>query len=170
MPNLPEGLFPERIKQTIQYFDLKEFVNEARQKKMFGDQDLLKPNRPMDNSFSGFKPQEDLFKNNPYLGERPPMVPGASHGGNESYDIDDLIKKIDAKIAQLEAEEEQDNKEIKEEKKEQTELVIKTEDKNIEPKTEEIKINNNIDEVIEAIKEEDNSDDQFFDDFFSNEE
>jgi len=170
MPNLPEGIFPERTRQKIEYFDLKEFVNEARQKKMFGEQDLLKPNRPMDNSFSGFKPQEDLFKNNPYLGERPPMVPGLSHSENESYDIDDLIKKIDAKIAELENEEEHDKKEVKGEKKEQTELVIKTEEKNTEPKIEEIKINTNIDEVIDAIKEEDNSDDQFFDDFFTNEE
>ena len=139
---------------------------------------------------------EDIFKNNPYLGERPPVHGiNSNEPENSSFDIDELIKKIDAKIAELEAEEEQDKKEdkpitedltIKEEPKEaeliikeqpkEEELFVKEESKEEElivkeePVTEELKINTNIDDVIKSIKEEDNSDDQFFDDFFSDKE
>ncbi len=160
LPNYPEGIFPERIKKEVQYFDLKSFVEENRQNKLQETQSQFKapPRMPMG---------EDLFKNNPYISERPP-IPGLSHQPKEeSYDIDDLIKKIDLKIAELEKEEELEKQ--KEAKKEAfddaVELIVKQ-----EPKEEVIKIHTNIDEVIEKIKEEDNSDDQFFDDFFSNEE
>ena len=172
LPKFPEGVFPERTKKPIEYFDLKEFVNEARQKKMFGDQDMTKANKPIMEPGLRNPFQEELYKRNPYMGERPP-VPGmkSQPQGDSSFDIDELIKKIDAKIAELEEEEDQEKKEDKKENKplevKVTEEKPKSEDK---PVTEEIKINTNIDDVIKSIKEEDNSDDQFFDDFFSNNE
>ena len=195
MPNYSEGKFPERVKREIEYFNLKDFVDESRQKKMLGAQDMYKAPRPMDFGIKDRMP-EDIFKNNPYLGERPPVHGiNSNEPENSSFDIDELIKKIDAKIAELEAEEEQEKKEdkpitedltIKEEPKEaeliikeqpkEEELFVKEESKEEElivkeePVTEELKINTNIDDVIKSIKEEDNSDDQFFDDFFSDKE
>lgn len=154
MPDYPEGVFPERKKQEVEYFNLKTFVDEIKQKNLVNTQSQFKaPPRMM---------QEDLFKSNPYIGERPP-IPGLSTNQpkEDSYDIDDLIKKIDAKIAELEKEEELE----KEKSNDSVELIVKE-----QPKEEVIKINTNIDEVIDKIKEEDNSDDQFFDDFFSTEE
>lgn len=149
MPKYPEGLFPERKKQEVEYFNLKDFVDENKK----NTQNVFKaPPRMM---------QEDLFRGNPYLNERPP-VPGVTSNlpKEDSYDIDDLIKKIDAKIAELEKEEElEKNKEIKDDS---VELILKE-----NPQEEVIKINTNIDEVVNKIKEEDSSDDQFFDDFFS---
>ncbi len=167
MPKYPEGVFPERKKQAIQYFDLKEFVNQERQKKMFGGaQPQINEGRPMDKQFDmGFRPPNpnDLMKMNPFMGEKAPIPGFASQTQeNQTFDIDELIKKIDAKIAELEEEEAMSGK--PNEKPE-----AKQEPKNIEPETEEIKINTNIDDVIKSIKEEENTDDQFFDDFFSNE-
>ena len=173
MPKYPEGVFPERKKHEIQYFDLKEFVNEQRQNKMFGGQPPTNEHRPMD---MNFRPpnQNELLKMNPFMNEKPP-IPGLSvpQADPQNFDIDDLIKKIDAKIAELE-EEEMATKATKDtqeavitkptlqEPKEEQKIVEQ------EPETEQIKINTNIEDVIKSIKEEDSSDDQFFDDFFSN--
>lgn len=153
MPKYKEGVFPDRQKQEVEYFNLKDFVDEKKQKNMTPNQNMFKaPPRTM---------QDDLFRGNPYLNERPPIHGLPSSAPKEdAYDIDDLIKKIDAKIAELEKEEELEK--IKETKDDSVELILKD-----TPKEEVITINTNIDEVINKIKEEDNSDDQFFDDFFS---
>ena len=167
LPKYPEGEFPERKKQEVEYFDLKSYVEEKKQNKIMDHQ-------------NGFRPQprlqpDEIIKSNPFM-ERPLMpVPGlTSQPKDESYDIDELIKKIDLKIAELEREEQEEIKQ-KETPTESVELIVKEEKPSAvieyeKPKEEIIEINTNIDEIIDKIKEEDNSDDQFFDDFFSDEE
>ena len=80
---------------------------------------------------------------------------------DDEFNVDELVKKIDAKIAELEEEERRNNKE-KEEKKENEKIeVIGDEDKeviqNIELKQPEI-----------SLDDDDDDDDDFFDDFFDN--
>ena len=71
------------------------------------------------------------------------------------FDVDELVKKIDAKIAELEAEE---RREQEEKKKEAVEA--KPVEEKVEEKKEEV--------ATTPIKLEDESDDDFFDDFFDN--
>ena len=130
----PKAGYPTREKKKVPVFDIKEFVNEKRDKKikeMLGE-DAPKPNNMM-----------------------PPFFPGMgmdkpSPVGGGGLNVDDLVKRIDAKIAELEEEEKRE--------KEQQEKQKTTVPKKEEPiKEEKFDIN----EI---------TDDQFFDDFFSDEE
>ena len=99
------------------------------------------------------------------------------------FDVDELVKKIDAKIAELEAEErkakaEDEQKKEEKEKEEKTENVSVQEEKVEETKdapTQEISIKQENDSSLTTIKSpvsqlslEDDDDDDFFDDFFDN--
>ncbi len=99
------------------------------------------------------------------------------------FDVDELVKKIDAKIAELEAEERKAKAED-EQKKEEKEKEEKTEDVSIQEEkveetqdvpTQEIFIKQENDSSLTTIKSpvsqlslEDDDDDDFFDDFFDN--
>ena len=82
------------------------------------------------------------------------------------FDVDELVKKIDAKIAEIE-EEERRNKQLKEEKKEVPEANIEKEElpKNSIHDIIDNKKNSN---SINNIDLEEENDDDFFDDFFDN--
>jgi len=172
-----QAVYPQRQKQQVELFDLKTFVNKRRENKI---NDVL-------NSFNG--------------GNIP--VPPRPNNSKSNVDIDDLVKRIDAKIAELEEQEKQEamtkgtpkieplpeppvintvqptkiEKSIEEPKteiilpKEQIEIEIP---KVIEPENSEPIIENKVDveqiiysepEVLPTINGI--TDDQFFDDFFS---
>ena len=134
--NYPKATYPKREKQPISLFDIKKVVEEKRRKKM----EML-PNSP-------FNP----FENNsimPKMGDNP-FMPNMDNnlfqpGGNSNFD--DLVKRIDAKIAELEEEEKQE----------------KLKQQNV--KEEQIESNEN-----QTFKQEEITDDQFFDDFFADDE
>lgn len=134
--------YPERNREKIKVFDLKKFVEEKRQKKI--DEMLNGSGLNMENERK----------------ETPPFPPAGMFGAmptsknnNNGFNVDDLVKRIDAKIAELEEEErlekEKENKAKAEKQKEESKEAEKVENK--EPKKEETK----------KI-----TDDQFFDDFF----
>ena len=134
--NYPKATYPKREKQEIHLFDIKKVVEDKRQKKideMLG-KDLPKmPDMPPMPSMPSFNP----FENNMPTPQSKP-------------NFDELVKRIDAKIAELEEEERQEKlkqqeqkNQIKEEKKE--ELVVEE----------------------TTFKQEEVTDDQFFDDFFA---
>ena len=153
--NYPKAEYPHREKQPVAIFDLKEFVDKKREAKLndiMGKSDGMTP--PMFNSSQMFSPKKPPFN---------PMAPMPGGG----LDVDEIVKRLDAKIAELEAEEQA-------EKAKQQALVepIKV-DKEIK---EDIKIDENSkeisdikqDEFIDVESSEVNkiTDDQFFDDFF----
>jgi len=123
-----------------------------------------------------------LFGNSPMGGMNPfgmpPSNPSPSNN-NGGFNVDDLVKRIDAKIAELE-EEERREKEAQEKQKET--ITIKHEKKQIIPSHQEIIQKNNVAEEktqkinLSELSEnkstklyEDDTDDKFFDDFFSDE-
>ena len=132
--NYPKATYPKREKQEIKLFDIKKVVEEKRQRKI--DEMLGKdlPKMPDMPSMPNFNP----FDNNPF----------SKMPGNPNFD--DIVKRIDAKIAELEEEERQEK--LKEEKKKEQ---LK-EEKIIEEPT--------------TFKQEEVTDDQFFDDFFADDE
>ena len=162
--NFPKAKYPQREKIPVKTFDIKAFVNKKREEKinsMLKDGNQGMPSSPFGgssfNPFSGINSGFDR----PDIGSSSPFQGG--------YNIDDMVKRIDAKIAELEAEEKEE--ELK--KKEEKETVIsptetKEEVNNI---ITDDKLNNSSDNNL-SIKDNDTkdiTDDQFFDDFFSDE-
>lgn len=183
----PKAVPPVREKKELQLFDIREFVKEKKKEKMesmgtgpssFGGTSPFGGANP----FGGASP----FGGSPFGGANPfTEMPSPSLLGKEEvstdggFNIDDLVKKIDAKIAEIEKEEE-NTKKLEEQKATPFEELVenKVQDNNavIDTKVEEIKEPINTEVVKEAPKteipisnmyENNTNDDDFFDDFFS---
>lgn len=138
----PVADYPHREKQPVSVFDLKNYVKEKRDKKineMLGDTKMPFPSMPgMTPS-----PMPDLF------GPKPK---------EQGLNVDEIVKRIDAKIAELEAEEKAE-KEKQEAEKAKSSVTKETKKVEI-PKQSNLK--ENLSQEI--------TDDQFFDDFFNDED
>ena len=133
----PLSGYPEREKEPVKVFDLKGFVNKKREEKM----------SQMLSDFDDDRPETKI----------PPFSFPNVNKKQEPMDIDSLVKKIDAKIAELEEEERLENESKKNDKK-----VIPTNDFKVikeQQKPKEEKFDHNV-----------VTDDQLFDDFFSDDE
>lgn len=116
-----EAEYPHREKQEVHTFDLREFVKEKKKEKlmqMMNDPTNAGANGGMPNMMgSGMNSMPGMFGGMPNPMARPnPMNMNAMSGqpngsmssnpmGNSSLNVDDIIKKIDAKIAEIEQEE-----------------------------------------------------------------
>ena len=147
----PKASYPERAKQEIKLFDLKAYVDAKRESKL----------NDMISSFSG-----------PSI---PPIIPKQSNANGENrskfsqpkddgFDIDALVKRIDAKIAELEEQEKLEQlSKVQGEKQTINEPVAESENSTISQPKIELKEEEN--KVINGV-----TDDQFFDDFFNDED
>ncbi len=138
--NYPKATYPQREKGKIQLFDIKKVVEEKRQKKI---DEMLGSDLPKMPNMPGM----------PGIPNMPPFNP-FENNKKSAPNFDEIVKKIDAKIAELEEEEKQEK--LKEEQKKQEKKVEKV----IEPEKEE----------PITFKQEEVTDDQFFDDFFADDE
>jgi hypothetical protein len=184
IPKYEKAGYPSRTKLSIDTFDLRGFVKEKKKsainESMMMNSPMARPRDVMPRS--PFPMPNPMGMNEPF----PKM-------NDDEFDVDELIKKIDAKIAELEKEEEEnkaklksgssnafdfsnlslndfakeEEKTIAEEKEEvnndNLKKIVESNDANV------VKINEDIDDIIKKIEEEDVSDDQFFDDFFFDE-
>ena len=129
--------YPERQKRPVETFDIREFVKEKRQEKI---KEMMNNGGSMPNGngggMYGMPPMMGGYPNNmgmnPMVGMDPRMNSMNQTKPQKAPDIniDELVKKIDAKIAEIE----------KEEKLEKEKLQAKTEIKE-KPKKEEKKEN-----------------------------
>ena len=159
--------YPNREKREVQLFDIREFVKEQKKKKM--EEEFAKENFGEE---MGSSPMGQLFGGggNPFGGGNPLRGGANPFGGgtlndllrssnppepspSTSIDTDELIKKIDAKIAELEAEE---NEEDEKEQEEKNVEVIAEHEKESEAETKD-----------SSMYEDGTNSDDFFDDFFS---
>ena len=166
-----KATYPQREKQEVKLFDLKTLVDQKRQKKI---DDMLNgkggpmPGMPNMPGMPGMGMPGMPNSSNPMPGmgfPNMPMMPGMGmptpNNGNKnsSFNVDDLVKRIDAKIAELEEEERREKEEQAAKAKQQENAKISETDTSIKevskPKT---------------IETEEITDDQFFDDFFSDDE
>lgn len=149
--NFPKAGYPERQKNPVATFDLKTFVNKKREEKinsMLNGDSSPSGGNTMPNPFGGGAPF------NPFM---PPRESSQSSSGG-GFNVDDLVKRIDAKIAELEEEERQEKAKLEQENKTKLESAQRVSQiTNAEVITEEVKPKNGI------------TDDQFFDDFFFDE-
>jgi len=196
-----KATYPTREKKPVELFDIREFVKEQKKKKM---NEMMGQN-PEDGRGMQGPMGNPMFGGNPFLGGAPmggmnpfgmpSQTPSSSSGGG--FNVDDLVKRIDAKIAELE-EEERKEKEAQEKKNNNKTIEIQPEEpkqattSNVvttpvieEPKTivvdepSSIVTNNNngpvsLDKLSEQknthkLYEDDTDDEKFFDDFFSDE-
>ena len=174
----PKATYPDREKQEIKLFDIKAYVDKKRESKL---NEMMNSFNPMNSSMSG---GSSFAKS----------VPNSEK--NDSFDIDSLVKRIDAKIAELEEQEKQEQLKDKKETKELPKVEQKSVEKITQPNNNNIKdittkentvvkenvSNSNNKEVVNKIEpkieleEEENkvingvTDDQFFDDFFNDED
>ena len=177
--------FVQREKKPIHVFNLKDFVQEKRKDKFMG---------MMDNSGGPSMGGANPFAGPAFNGPNPfaavganPFAASATKPATDNFNVDDLVKRIDAKIAELEAEERAEaekKKQIEEkvdEKKNEDNLFDLISENNNENKEESVK---DVEEVkieekpMGIIMDNENktsvsdtyqsniTDDQFFDDFF----
>lgn len=151
----PADEFVTRIKQPIHTFDLKSFVQEQQKNKFMG---MLDNNTS--NPFGG-------MVGNPFM-EQTSSVP------KESFNVDELLKKIDEKIAELEEEEKLEKEKAKQKLPKEKQIIeiepISNKEKEFDK---EKQTSNPTDNKDIKLNEEPFvnytkgiSDDQFFDDFF----
>lgn len=195
----PKATPPSREKKELQLFDIREFVKKKKAEKM----EAMGASNPMGGAspFGGMNPFAGPFGGspmgganpfsagssiggaNPFGGGLPPFLGGDNNASDEGgFNIDDLVKKIDAKIAEIEKEE-NETKAIEETKSTPFEELISNKEKpSVDNKVEDNtdKNENKESEVIDAEVEEakpqssvadmyddKTNDDDFFDDFFS---
>ena len=145
--------YPTREPVEVKLFDLKKFVEEKRENKI---NDML-------NSFSGPKPPMPDMKERPLMQSKNPA-------DKKDFNIDDLVKRIDAKIAELEEQERLE----KEENKQPVSLEKPIASQQVKPMVEEKPVippqpKPIVEEKTAIPKTKDITDDQFFDDFFNDE-
>ncbi len=107
---------------------------------------------------------------NPFMNQNPFMnMPNFANESNdipedeEKFNIDDLVKKIDAKIAEIEKEEQSQNAVIDVKPEEESTPATPAETKQPEKQSPTSEQNTQ----IQRMYEDNTSDDDFFDDFFS---
>ena len=125
-----KGTFPSREKKEVQLFDIREFVKEKKKEKM---ESMMPSGMSSSNPFAGMggdNPFGGLSGlGNPFAGmggmipnNRPSLPDGINslidndddNDTGESLNVDELVKKIDAKIAELEEEERREKEKEKE--------------------------------------------------------
>lgn len=186
----PKAKYPTREKLPVNTFDIKEFVKNEKKRKLLemmnaaeeddDTDDVPIKNMPFSPGMGGgmFPPfmgmrEETPFDNRDIRDNRREEYNPLSKtdSSNEpSLNIDDLVKKIDQKIAELEEEER-----LEKEKNKQQEENSKVKETSNDFKVEEIHDANIEEEKHESKKEpisfdldDDQDDDEFFDDFFDN--
>lgn len=172
----PMASYPDRQKQEVHTFDIKEFVKDEKKRKLLemmnaADEDPKDINNVHEERINIDRNNRNMIPNIPGI---PPMFqspfpkinePSAHSNNNDMFDVDELVKKIDAKIAELEAEEKRNNEENQ---KKTSSVSDKVEDKsqNSNKLDEDKKADGNKSTNITLDDEID--DDDFFDDFFDN--
>lgn len=159
----PNETPPERQRRELQLFDIREFVKKQKEQK-------LKEMGTFEPSINPFGGGAGPFMGNPFMSQNPFMnMPNFANESNdipedeEKFNIDDLVKKIDAKIAEIEKEEQSQNAVIDVKPEEESTPVTPAETKQPEKQSPTSEQNTQ----IQRMYEDNTSDDDFFDDFFS---
>lgn len=156
----PKEIPAERERKELQLFNIKDFVKKQKEEKMKEMGAFEPENNPFGRGPSPF--MGNPFMNpNPFASMSGLMNPPESKPDEEdTFNIDDIIKKIDETIAQKEKEENLSNK-----ANDNNVVIENKEDNDKEINVNEDKPKEN--ETIEKMYDENTDDDDFFDDFFS---
>ena len=153
---------PPRERHEVETFDVRKFVDEKVKK---NKDNLL----DFSNNMGALPFFQNMPNSNPFMppsssGRIPSSNPFAKKEEDELLDVDDIVKKIDEKIAQLEKEEEE-AKAKQEGDIKQTNGEINMQQVISSPKVQQ-ENNDKLNEMIHEKKKLEIDDDDFFDDFF----
>ena len=109
-----KATYPTREMKEVSLFDIREFVKEMKKKKMAEMMGEEGSNEGMMMTPGMTNP---MFSPNPFMMNNPFAGPKMKESDDSSFNVDDLVKRIDAKIAELEEEERKEKEE--EERKQQ---------------------------------------------------
>ncbi len=157
----PKANYPNRQKTKVHTFDIKEFVKGEKKKKLLEMMNAADETEHQMQQLPKMQMDSNPFPMKQEIERKEPIMPPKEESSESDFDVDELVKKIDAKIAELE-EEERRNKEEEAKKKESSKLEV-IGDKESEIVHEDKVIEKNID-----LNDDDDDDDDFFDDFFDN--
>ena len=147
--NYPKADYPNRERQKVSIFDLKTFVKDVKKKKLLETINGPLQNNEVNNQMPFMPtdmpstPNMPTFPSN-NINEEPKNIT------NETFNMDDLVKKIDQKIAELEKEEQEEKLKQQNNKPTPTPTPNPTQTSN----------------TTETLKLDEDDDDKFFDDFF----
>ncbi len=162
----PKAKYPHRQRKEIGIFDLKSFVDKKREEKI---NNMLNGNEGPNLPFGG-RPGANPFGGNPFGNNNlfgGPNPFGPTKPSSDNFNVDDLVKRIDAKIAELEEEEKREQEEqSKSINKQEKNSEEKQEEKAIQPTELNTDLNGNNDSNQSIDFKHNVTDDQFFDDFF----
>ena len=106
-----KATYPARQKKEVQLFDIKEYVKNMKKEKM--DSMMSNAANPFGGGASPFNPfggsGSPFGGSNPFMSPMPSPASDNNIAPDNGFNIDDLVKKIDAKIAELEEEEKKEN-------------------------------------------------------------
>ena len=194
-----KATYPTREKREVELFDIREYVKEMKKQKMAemmnnGGNEELATNPFQTGMTNPLFSASPFAVNNPFINPR--MNKNINNDGN--FNVDDLVKRIDAKIAELEAEERKEKEEEERQQKmargaktptlapasqvsdvnkniqavkPQKELVFTDNHDNVmisEPAIDKVNISE-LDKSNSELYIDDTDDDNFFDDFFYDE-
>lgn len=179
----PNATYPVREKREVHTFDIKTFVKEQKKKKLLEmmnsadtDNNTITPRHEMlenqvrnpfadmnnqSSSIPGFPPM-GMFSNVSPMREEKPKNDGLG------FDVDDLVKKIDAKIAELEKEEEEQKRQEQEQNLNQNSDVSKVDSNEATKTVDSDHLVQKNDKTNNLNLDDEEDDDEFFDDFFDN--
>ncbi len=107
-----KATYPTRAKHEVQLFDIREYVKDMKKKKM---EEMMSASDGGEVTMNPFQTgmNNPLFSASPFAVNNPFANPriNKSSGGDGSFNVDDLVKRIDAKIAKLEEEERKEKEE-----------------------------------------------------------
>jgi len=171
----PKAEYPQREKIPVDLFDIREFVKEQKKRKMAEMMDNNKSGNEQPDIFGGMSGMAGMSPfgggmMNPLFTSSHPMNGGfgGSEPQNDSFNVDDLVKRIDAKIAELE-EEERKEKEQQEKQKvsaKTNEVVQQVPEKQVQNS---VPLQNISSDNTQKLYDDNTDSEQFFDDFFSDE-
>ena len=152
--------YPTHEKREVKLFDIREFVKQKKQEKMneaFGTNEMSNPFGGYSTPFGGMS--------NPFMTSRPSPL-ATSNNEEATFNVDDLVKRIDEKIAELEKEEaeEKANQEHPSNEIEEVNTTKVEEDSNNKLE------NDNIVNLNDISMNNKPQEDNFFDDFFSDDD
>ena len=110
----PKADYPIRERKKVKVFNIKKFVDEKRKKKM---EEMFGPS-----AGKGPMPSRPMPGGMPSRPMTPPMGPTPPAG---DFNVDEIVKRIDAKIAELEEEERREKEEMERKRKREEERRIK---------------------------------------------
>ena len=129
-----KATYPEREKKPVSVFDIRDYVKEKKQEKIKNMMSESFPNGEAPSASGGVKPPFTPQANFSPMTSNQSAIPKPPSKPVPDFDVNDLVKKIDAKIAAIEKEEkEKASKENKPLETKQTEEKI--EEVKIEKKT-----------------------------------